>query len=36
MAMNKAACLGSIKSKKTPAHLKAGLVKYARKQGWVK
>ena len=35
MPMNKNAALASIRSKKTPPALKAGLRKYAKKMGWI-
>lgn len=36
MPMNKAAAMGAIRSKKTPAKLKAGLIKYAKRMGYMK
>jgi len=33
--INKKAVMASIKSPKTPANLKKGLRKYAKKRGWV-
>jgi len=32
--INKSAVMASIKSPKTPANLKKGLRKYAKKRGW--
>ena len=34
--INKKAVLGAIASPKTPANLKKGLRKFARKKGWLK
>jgi hypothetical protein len=34
MAMNKKACLASLRSPRTPPALKKGLRKYAKKRGW--
>lgn len=33
--VNKKAVLAAIESPKTPPHLKEGLKKYAKKQGWL-
>lgn len=34
MAISKKAVMGSLKSPRTPASMKAGLRKYAKKRGW--